>query len=478
MLVVCGAGLECCVCCLQSGLFTNTRVLAVLWWMPVADEADEEEAKLEALNMYEEAIDKAVEECYGEEDEDTQNEMNAIIEQLKATAEELRSTFTSGNTVHVTVDMVVPDDCVAGEVVEVEVEGELVDVTIPEGLNPGDEFEITVEVEAATPTPAPKRQPKRQSKPPAPAAAPAPSPSPPKPANVSAATSTGAIPEGTPPQARYESYGERSIKALLVQTDLVKEKKTMVMDVKDLSAAKRKIAERILFPQSDAEHLKIFSLDTNADVTTLDDLGEKVKLQVTVAADFMPTSSAPASAVPLSDPETPRDAASTEVEASAEVAASPTSSTLGKRNLLLFLIETDIVKTQIKFKAEGVTTLDELRAIIVEKANLGDSCSLDQLEIYSTLSKMDVTDLSHLKDKDKIKVTAAVEAGEPEPTTAHDFEAARPYLAEMFGWLGTHSRQCVCKSCPFPAAAGTISSCCVPLVVGRILICPSRGCHT
>eukprot|EP01047_Picozoa_sp_COSAG01_P080090 COSAG01_NODE_15433_length_1338_cov_0.878935_1_plen_324_part_10 len=313
-------------------LLANVRILAVLWWMPVADEEDEEEAKLEALTMYEEAIEKAVEDCYGEEDEGTQNEMNAIIKQLKATAEELRSTFTSGNTVHVTVDMVVPDDCVAGEVVEVEVEGELVDVTIPEGLNPGDEFEITVEVEAATPTPAPKRQPK----PAAPALAPSPSPSPsqpqPQPAGASATTSTDAIPEGTPPQARYESYGERSIKALLVQTDLVKEKKTMVMDVKDLSAVKRKIAERILFPQSDAEHLQIFSLDTNADVTTLDDLGEKVKLQVTVAAAFMPTSSAPASAGPTLDPETPRDAASTEVaassevEASAEVAASPTSS--------------------------------------------------------------------------------------------------------------------------------------------------------
>eukprot|EP01047_Picozoa_sp_COSAG01_P112987 COSAG01_NODE_41711_length_448_cov_0.868195_1_plen_126_part_01 len=87
-----------------------------------------------------------------------------------------------------------------------------------------------------------------------------------------------------------------------------------------------------------------------------------------------------------------------------------------------------------------------------------------------------MTDLSHLKDKDKIKVTAAVVAGEPEPTMAYDFEAARPYLAEMFGWLGTRSRQYACKSWPFQQPLGqSLRTACLwhastVAVVGRILI--------
>jgi hypothetical protein len=394
--------------------------------------------------MYEEAIEKAEEECYGEEDEHTQKEMNAIIKELQKMAEELRATFTSGNTVHVTVDMVVPDDCVAGDVVEVEVEGEMVDVMIPEGLNPGDEFEFTVEVEAAAPTPKARPQPKPKSPAAAPAAAPAASSTPVADSSASTSGPNGdAIPEGTPPQARYESYGERSIKLLLVPTDLVQEKKTMAMDAKDLSAVKQKIAERIFFPQADAEHLQLFSVESNTAIATLDDLADKDKLQVTVSADFMPKGSTAATTGPAqpSDPETPREPA-----ASAEFEASPTSSTNhGKRNFLLFLVETDIVTTSMKLKADGVTTLDELREMIAEKASLAGSCSADQLEIYSTLSKMDVTDLSLLKDKDKIRVTVAAIAGEPEPATAYDFEAARPYLAELFGWLGTRLHQCVCS---------------------------------
>ena len=396
--------------------------------MAVTDEEDEQEAMLEALTMYEEAIQKAEEECYGEEDEHTQKEMNAIIKELQTMAEELRAKFTSGNTVLITLDLTVPDDCVAGDVVEVEVEGEMVDVTIPEGLNPGDEFEFTVEVEAAAPTPKSRPQPKPKSPAPAPSSTPV--------ADSSASTSApngDAIPEGTPPQARYESYGERSIKLLLVPTDLVQEKKTMAVDAKDLSAVKQKIAERIFYPQADAEHLQLFSVETNTAIATLDDLADKDKLQVTVSADFMPKGSTAATTGPAhpSDPET-----------------SPTSSTNhGKRNFLLFLVETDIVTTSMKLKADGVTTLDELREMIVEKVSLAGSCSADQLEIYSTLSKMDVTDLSDLKDKDKIRVTVAAVVGEPEPAASYDFEAARPCLAELFGWLGTRLRQCVRSPC-------------------------------
>ena len=79
------------------------------------------ESKLEALDMYETAIEKAQEETYAEEDEETQQEMTAVIKQFQEKVEELRATFT-GDTVAVSVDMVVPDDCVAGDVVEVELQ--------------------------------------------------------------------------------------------------------------------------------------------------------------------------------------------------------------------------------------------------------------------------------------------------------------------------------------------------------------------
>eukprot|EP01046_Picozoa_sp_COSAG06_P097087 COSAG06_NODE_43196_length_374_cov_0.894545_1_plen_60_part_01 len=54
------------------------------------------ESKLEALDMYETAIEKAQEEAYAEEDEETQQEMTAVIKQFQEKVEELRATFTGG----------------------------------------------------------------------------------------------------------------------------------------------------------------------------------------------------------------------------------------------------------------------------------------------------------------------------------------------------------------------------------------------
>ena len=153
---------------------------------------------------------------------------------------------------------------------------------------------------------------------------------------------------------------------MLLETDLVRERKTFAMDAKDLAAVKEKIAERILFPQVNAGHLKLFSVTSNTDITTLEDLKEKDKLQVTVAAEFMPdvssptpTTSSPAQpeVTPQATAEATAEAAQTETEV-APVAAAPTH---GKRNLLLILLETDIIGSNTKLKADGVTTLDELK---------------------------------------------------------------------------------------------------------------------
>jgi hypothetical protein len=382
---------------------------------------------MEALEMYELALEKAHEECYAEEDEETQNEMDAIIQKFAAKTEELRASVMGPSTISVTVDMVVPDDCVAGDVVEVEIEGELMDVEIPEGLEPGDEFEITVNVDAPPPAP------KKKLKPPPKAKAPAPDPAPQAaPVAGSAPDPASDISEGVPPAGD----GTRSFKLFLVETDLVREKKKIDVDAKELSTIKEKIAASIFFPMENAEHLQLFSAMGNALVTTLDDLKEKDKLQVTVAPEFMPgipKGPNPAGAAPVAlEP-----AESVAVVAPTETASSP--ATHGKRNLLLILLETDIVPTNTKLKAEGVTTLDDLREMIVEKCSLPEGCTADMLEIFSTLSKADVTELAHLKDKDKIKVTVSAPAGEPEPANAYDYEAAKPFLAELFGWMGTCS---------------------------------------
>jgi len=80
---------------------------------------------------------------------------------------------------------------------------------------------------------------------------------------------------------------------MLLETDLVRERKTFAMDAKYLAAVKEKIAERIFFPQVNAGHLKLFSVTSNTDITTLEDLRKKDKLQVTVAAEFMLVASSP-----------------------------------------------------------------------------------------------------------------------------------------------------------------------------------------
>lgn len=390
---------------------------------------------MDALEMYEEALDKAKEECYEENDEDAQNDMTPIIEKFSAKIEELRTSVMGPSTISVTVDMVVPDDCVAGDVVEVEIEGELMDVEIPEGLEPGDEFEITVTVDA--PPPAPREKFKAagrdviQNLPKSPKPAPAPKAA----AAAAPAAAAAEISEGVPPGGD----GMRSFKLFLVETDLVREKKKIDVAAKDLSTVKEKIAASVYLPQEHAEQLQLFSTRSNTPVTTLGELKEKDKLQVMVAPEFMPgvpkspNSAAAAAAAAPFKLEPVVDAA---VAAAAPAAEAASPATHGKRNLLLILLETDIVPTNTKLKAEGVTCLDDLRELIVAKCSLPEGCTADMLEIFSTLSKTDVTDLSHLKDKDKIKVTVSAPAGEPEPANSYDYEAAKPFLAELFGWIG------------------------------------------